>query len=474
MSYDPVGDRIWIGDVGANLTEEVDLLDAPGLNFQWSYKEGTGNGFSPVPGPIIGTERGPLFEYGRGIGNCVIGGFVYRGAAMPGLVGKYLFGDNGTQTIFALEYDEATGGVVNVETVGIARSGNIWNGIASLGIDASGEPLVLQMGAGAPGGGTISRVRPAGASSGLTWQYPPLLSQTGLFSDLPGLTPVPSLIPYQVNSQLWTAGVAKRRWVMIPNDGLADTTDERIVYSENHAWQLPVGSVLVKHFEQPDDGAPLETRVLVHGVDGWGGVTYRWHPDGLEADLLEEGATETLAIEGETIDYLFPSRAQCRLCHTDAAGSVLGFRTRQLNSSISYPSGFSGNQIEAFSAAGFIPEVIHEEDLAGVVTSAALDDPSATIEHRVCSYLDSNCSHCHQPNGSTASGSNLRRGSGISIVSPTAGISTPPPAAAGSAGGVAADRVGGIHRSPIRRWVAQSMTTRPAPPGPGLARARNA
>jgi hypothetical protein len=73
---------------------------------------------------------------------------------------------------------------------------------------------------------------------------------------------------------LWSAGADKRRWLMIPNDGTPNTPAEQITYSETGSWVLPIGSVLVKHFEMPDGSRKLETRVLVRGNDGgWGGAT---------------------------------------------------------------------------------------------------------------------------------------------------------------------------------------------------------
>ncbi|RYD47366.1 MAG: hypothetical protein EOP83_28135, partial [Verrucomicrobiaceae bacterium] len=107
MSFDPAS-GFWIGDVGANTWEEVDLMDAPGLNFQWIYKEGTDEGFGIKPNPLIGTERAPVHDYNHGTGNCIIGGHVYRGTAMPFLQGKYLYADNGTQNVYALEFDPVT------------------------------------------------------------------------------------------------------------------------------------------------------------------------------------------------------------------------------------------------------------------------------------------------------------------------------------------------------------------------------
>ena len=401
MTYDAVGNRFWIGDVGAGAWEEVNVMDAPGLNFQWNYKEGNGAGYRATPSPLIGTERGPLYPYDHGIGNCIIGGYVYRGTAIPELVGKYIFGDNGSQLYYALEYDAATQTATSIQQIGQGRAGTIWNGISSFGVDSSGELLLLQMGAGASGGGKISRIKRAGTITGETWEYPPLLSQTGLFSDLASLTPAQGMVPFEVNMPLWSSGLSKKRWVMIPNDGVPNTAEERITYSENHSWQFPVGTVFVKHFARPDNQAHLETRLFVHGNDGWGGVSYKWRAGESEADLVEDGLVEPLTVNGQTFDYLYPSRAQCWQCHQAGTGPVLGFRTRQLNRTVTYPNGVSANQIESFSAAGFISQVLKAGDLANVITSGDIGDPDLSDEKYVRSYLDSNCSHCHQPDGSS-------------------------------------------------------------------------
>ena len=401
MTYDPVGNRFWIGDVGAANWEEVDVMDQPGLNFQWNYKEGNADGFRVKPDPLIGTERGPVYQFDHTQGNCIIGGYVYRGAAIPELAGKYIFGDNSTQLYYALEYDAATNATLSVTQIGQGRAGTIWNGISSFGVDSSNELLLLQMGAGTAGGGKIFRIKRAGTVSGETWEYPPLLSQTGIFSDLATLTPAQGMVPYDVNMPLWSSGLSNKRWVMIPNDGVPNTPGEQITYSENQAWQFPVGTVFVKHFARPDNDAPLETRLFVHGNDGWGGVTYKWRPGGAEADLIEDGLTEPLTLDGQTFDYLYPSRNQCMQCHQAGTGPVLGFRTRQLNRSLAYPGGVTANQIESFSAAGFIPRNLKAADLASVITSGDIRDPDLSDEKYVRSYLDSNCSHCHQPDGSS-------------------------------------------------------------------------
>ncbi|BCU78982.1 ThuA domain-containing protein [Luteolibacter sp. LG18] len=401
MSFDTTTGLFWIGDVGASNREEVDVVDAAGLNFQWNYQEGTAAGFRAAPSPLIGTSRGPVYDYSHSVGSCIIGGHVYRGTAIPTLSGKYLFGDNGTQLLYALDYNTATQTVVSVEQFGQGRAGALWDGICSFGVDSHGEPLLLQMGAGVTGGGIISRIKPQGAPGGGTWTYPAKLSQTGVFSNVTTLSPAPGLIPYDVNMPLWSAGMEKKRWVMIPNDGIPNSAAEQITYSENDAWQLPTGTVFVKHFARPDTGAALETRLLVHGTDGWGGVTYKWRADGTDADLLENGGTEQLHIGANTFEYLYPSRVQCNRCHTAAAGPVLGFRTRQLNRDYAYPGGFTANQIESLSVAGYLPQTLTASSLANVLTSAGAHDPTVTDERWVRSYFDSNCSHCHHPGGSS-------------------------------------------------------------------------
>jgi uncharacterized repeat protein (TIGR03806 family) len=407
MTHDPAT-GFWIGDVGHETREEVDVLDAPGLNFQWNYREGSAAGFRAVPSPLIGTERVPVFDYSHSgadsLGNCVIGGYVYRGTAIPFLQGKYIFGDNGSQGIYALEYNPVTKTANSVTRIGQARSGNIWTGISSFGQDADGELFVMQMGAGQTGNGRIFRIKPdTGAIQNSI--FPATLSATGLFTDLAALTPVPSLIPYEVNMPLWSDGTEKFRWMMIPGDGTPSTAAERITYSDSGRWNLPVGSVLVKHFSLPDGGAKLETRVLVRGSSGeWGGVTYRWRGDGTEADLLEDGANETLLIGGDTVDYLFPGRAQCNTCHSPIAGGTLGLTTRQFNRSILYPAtGRTAHQIETLGKLGFIESKPSEVSLRNALTSADRDDEEVSDEDFVRSYLDSNCSHCHLPGSNRAS-----------------------------------------------------------------------
>jgi glucose/arabinose dehydrogenase len=105
FSFDSPTGRLFAGDVGQNLYEEVDLI-VKGGDYGWSYREGL-HAFAQGPGgakeppnfkPIL-----PIFEYPHPlIGVSVTGGVVYRGQRLPQLEGKYVFADYGTGRIMAL------------------------------------------------------------------------------------------------------------------------------------------------------------------------------------------------------------------------------------------------------------------------------------------------------------------------------------------------------------------------------------
>src|SRR6185369_6184392 len=76
MTYDPVDDLVWIGDVGQSQREEIDIL-RKGANYQWNIMEGTipFDGSSDPPDPLVGIWTPPLHDYDRSVGGTVIGGY---------------------------------------------------------------------------------------------------------------------------------------------------------------------------------------------------------------------------------------------------------------------------------------------------------------------------------------------------------------------------------------------------------------
>jgi uncharacterized repeat protein (TIGR03806 family) len=380
MSIDPVTGNILIGDVGSNVSasvEEINLL-ATGANFGWPFREGSTDIATP-PATIWGIITDPQQTYPRAEGACIIGGHVYRGSEIPWLEGRYVFGDCTNSKIWAAA-DEV--GSAPKELIASSPSQ-----LVTFGRDNAGE---LYLGTGA----SVVYQLTAGP---FIPDPPALLSQTGLFSNLTTLEIDPAFIPYDVNNPLWSDGAAKKRWFAVPNTG---TGTGQIQYSPNSEWSFPTGSLFVKHFELPREGqAPrrLETRVLVNGTDGiYYGVTYRWRPDGLEADLLTDSLEEI--VEGQLWSY--PGRDDCNLCHNTAAVSVLGPRTSQLNGDIYYEGTLRiANQLSTLEHLGLLGPALGETDVDTLPRLAGLEDLSTFSQTRVRSYLQSNCAQCHRPGG---------------------------------------------------------------------------
>ncbi len=403
MTYDAVTDRIWLGDVGQSTREEVNVVEKGG-NYQWSFMEGAVAGAHARPNPVIGADKPPVFDYPHTNGyTCVIGGYVYRGTEFAAyLEGKYLFGDNGTARIRALSYDGSSAPQV-IELCTIPHGSGEETGMSTFGLDHNHEILMCCAGPGVK----IYKLTKANTGG----EPPALLSQTLAFTDLTTLTPSPALIPYTVNAPLWSDNAVKTRWMSVPNDGAPYTAGEAVDFSDTGAWTFPVGTVFVKHFELPiDETNPglrkrLETRFLVHASDGsYYGLTYKWRPDNMEADLLPGGLNEpiiiTTATGTRTQTWSYPSRQDCIVCHNPNARSVLGVRTCQLNGDFPYPApGVTDNQLRALNHAGLFGNALNEAAISSLPKSVSIQDNTASFELRVRSYLDANCAHCHRPAG---------------------------------------------------------------------------
>jgi mono/diheme cytochrome c family protein len=181
----------------------------------------------------------------------------------------------------------------------------------------------------------------------------------------------------------------------------------KIGFSPTGEWRFPPGTVFVKTFELPIDGAHpdltrrLETRLLVLDADGGVyGVVYKWRADESDAELLNTSVSEMIPSTGQT--WYYPSRKDCLECHNARAGGVLGVKTRQMNRSFAYPSGVTDNELRTWNHLGLFEPAISQRDLSSFPTLAPLDDTRRSVEDRARSYLDANCSQCHRPGGTVA------------------------------------------------------------------------
>jgi len=226
---------------------------------------------------------------------------------------------------------------------------------------------------------------------------PRRLSEVGLFRDLSRPEPIDGFVGYTVQSPLWSDGASKRRWLALPE---GDT----IGYRPDAAWQFPEGSVFVKHFEmalderEPARFTPLETRLFVAGAGGnYYGITYKWNPDGTDADAVTEpivGALELIDADGNARSqtYYYPGPRDCLTCHNQHAGYVLGVRAAQLDGPYGADTPIT-HQLHDWAHRGLFGDSPPAFD--DVVPLAPLADESLSLEDRVRSYWDGNCSMCH-------------------------------------------------------------------------------
>ena len=369
-SFDMQNGDLWVGDVGQNDWEEVDLVEA-GDNLGWPIMEGnhclTGNSCDQTGLTLA------IAEYNHDDGCSVTGGFVYRGSAIPSLQGHYLYGDYCSGRIFsAVKQANQTYLAEELLLSGL--------NVSSFAQSPDGEVYVLNY-FGGQGGGIHQFVD----ASGVADNIPTNLSDTGCFTSTASKTYPDFVVPYDVTSLLWSDGVDKTRFLAIP-----DGTDIDLLSDGD--FDLPERSILVKNFIL--NGEYLETRLFMRHVTGWAGYSYRWLPDQTDAVLVDGDDPEIVMVGN--FEHIIPSRGQCFECHTNAANVSLGVEASQLNLELTYPNGNSGNQNEALASAGYLSNA---PGASHVTPMASIDDGSASLDLRARSYLHSNCSGCHRPGG---------------------------------------------------------------------------
>jgi glucose/arabinose dehydrogenase len=149
FSFDMTSGRLFVGDVGQDLWEEIDIVEKGG-NYGWRIMEGN-HLYDPALAVSLGINLSmlspPIYDYSHYVGHCVIGGAVYRGTLYPSLVGKYVFGD------WSATYFQPRGKLYYLDEV----APDVWKQmefrfssdkplnlrVLSIGADESGELYVL-------------------------------------------------------------------------------------------------------------------------------------------------------------------------------------------------------------------------------------------------------------------------------------------------------------------------------------------
>jgi glucose/arabinose dehydrogenase len=349
--------HLWLGQNGQDLWEQAYLVKK-GDNAGWSVTEGSYPFYpnrSQAPAAIVK----PTVEHHHSEARSLTGGFVYYGKKYPELVGHYIYGDYSTGKIWAVKHD-------GEKVLSHREICDSHLTITGFGVDAKGEILIADF--QKEKGGLFTLVTTPPEMRGMT--FPKKLSDSGLFESVKGHVMKPALIPYSVNAVLWSDGTAKQRWLGLPGD-------TKIDYKKNRGWEFPDQTVIVKSFHldtvegDPTSRRWIETRFLTKQGTEWYGYSYAWNDEQSEGTLIEAKGTDreytikTKAGE-KKLNWHYPSRSECMVCHSRAANWVLGFTELQFNHAHTYlpsPSGRGAggegllatkeNQLAVFERLGF-------------------------------------------------------------------------------------------------------------------------
>ena len=323
--FDPTNGRLWMGDIGQDLWEMIELVDR-GSNHGWSVKEGPAD-FLPTR-----TKRGPtplkppVVSHPHVEARSITGGLVYQSDHFADLKGAYLYGDFATGRIWAFRYEK--GQVEDHHEVADSS-------VAMLGFcaDRRGQIYTADFSSGRLYQLERQTSKPVSPPS-----FPRRLSETGLFSKLRHHEWAEGVIPYTVNSPLWSDGALKERAIALPGAAKIEFQE-----SIDTAWGFPESTVLIKTFCLPNSDRGhtqkrIETRLLVLRDKEWEGYSYVWNDDQTDAVLVGKNGLDKpltqidLHVPGgkKAQVWHYPSRAECMVCHSRAAGFVLGLTTGQL------------------------------------------------------------------------------------------------------------------------------------------------
>ncbi|HEX3726928.1 MAG TPA: SO2930 family diheme c-type cytochrome [Pirellulales bacterium] len=232
---------------------------------------------------------------------------------------------------------------------------------------------------------------------------PERLADYGLFvGNGSAQEPMPGVIPYDLNSPLFSDYAEKLRFVKLPAGASAG-------YRPDDVFDFPVGTIIAKTFAYPIDARNprlgrrlVETRILKHEADGWIGLPYVWNAEQTEARLDVAGdLVDVRWIDGQgqerANNYIIPNVNQCKGCHKQGDSmQPLGPKARHLNRDFAYADG-TENQLSYWTRHQALANGPPPQDAPRL---AVWNDPaSGDLDQRARAWLEMNCAHCHNPIG---------------------------------------------------------------------------
>jgi len=396
MSFDAATGALWVGDVGWEIWELVYKIQR-GANYGWSVMEGPQLIHPTDPlGPTPVTA--PTYAHSHSEARSITGGFVYRGKKYPDLVGKYIHGDWVTGKVWALR--EVKNGKPEVEE--IANT--------SLPIICFGEGHDRELYLVSYDGG-IFELKP-NKTTAITANFPKKLSDTGLFYSTAKHQLANGVLPYEINTEMWSDGANAERFIALPGSATISkfTKGDFSKGETKDAWRFPSNTVFARTiYVELERGNPtsrrrLETQILHNTGDDWRAYSYHWTKDQKDAVLYEgDGKEESYQIKdpitgrNSSWTWRYSNRTECMVCHLTRTGTIHSFTPFQLDKTVT-AGNQSANQLELLKRLG-----LFEHPAPKYSRMASLTDESASVNDRARAYLHVNCSHCHRFGGSGAS-----------------------------------------------------------------------
>lgn len=218
------------------------------------------------------------------------------------------------------------------------------------------------------------------------------------------ITPKMNGLKYELNSALFTDFAKKDRFIFLPKN-------TAIQFQDQASFTFPLNSVIVKVFslKQSSEYQIIEIRLLIKRQSGWIFLPYIWLDEKQDAFLYRNGYqlqtdVETQDSKKQTLNYHIPSQANCGECHQVKENNhinfyPIGLKARHLNKIIEH-QGLFVNQLDLWQLQGKLIDLPNERST--IDTAPNWRDDSARLQERAKAYLDINCAHCHNDNGSAA------------------------------------------------------------------------
>jgi uncharacterized repeat protein (TIGR03806 family) len=231
--------------------------------------------------------------------------------------------------------------------------------------------------------------------------FPGKLSSWHIFTGTSDrLRPNAGVLPYDLNTPLFSDYASKHRFVWMPPGTSAS-------YNADSTFEFPVGTIFAKTFAFPIDSQsrreqPIETRLLVRTDSGWVALPYIWNNRPSEAYLQlvpDPVSIKFTDAAGHPHDFTYqiPNVNECRQCHDrDSTLQPIGPKARNLNKDFSYLDGTT-NQLTRWTQVGYLRGVPSPDSAP---RAPVWNNPATgSLQLRALAYIDNNCAHCHQPGG---------------------------------------------------------------------------